>query len=95
MTIERDTDEEVTSNLTIRALPAGVRRKLAARAKARRMSLNAYLVEELSQVAETPSMAEAIANLDATRRRYGISGADVDAAAAVREVRDEWDAKWA
>jgi plasmid stability protein len=92
MDTEPDADEEVTSNLTIRALPAGVRRKLAARAKARRMSLNAYVVEELTQVADTPSMAEAIAKLDATRRMYGI--ASEDAAAAVREAREERAAKW-
>jgi hypothetical protein len=85
--------DEVSSNLTIRALPTSVRRKLAARAKARRMSLNAYLIEQLEQVAETPTMAEAIARLDATRRKYGVTSDD--AAAAVRAARDEWDAKWA
>lgn len=84
---------EVSSNLTIRALPVGVRRTLAARAKARRMSLNAYLIERLTQDAEMPTMAEAIAKLDATRRRYGIRSED--AAAAVREAREERDAKWA
>jgi acyl-CoA hydrolase len=93
MNTESNADEEVTSNLTIRALPARVRRKLAERAKARRMSLNAYVVDELTQVADTPSMAEAIAALDATRRRYGVTSDDV--VAAVREAREEQDAKWA
>lgn len=88
-----ETDDEVSSNLTIRALPMSVRRTLAARAKARRMSLNAFVVEQLALVAETPTMAEAIARLDATREKYGVTSDD--AVAAVREARDEWDAKWA
>jgi antitoxin FitA len=85
--------DEVSSNLTIRGLPTSVRRTLAARAKARRMSLNALVVEVLTREAQTPTMAEAIARLDATRQKYGVTSDD--AAAAVREARDEWDAKWA
>jgi hypothetical protein len=90
--MENASDREITSNLTIRALPANVRRTLAARAKARRMSLNAYLIERLTEDADTPTMAEAVARLDATRRRYEFS--TDDAAAAVRAVRDERSASW-
>ena len=88
-------ESEVSSNLTIRAMPARVRAKLAARAKARRMSLNAYIIERLELDADTPTMAEAIADIDATRRRYGLTGVTgEDVVAAVREARDEWAAKW-
>lgn len=87
-----EADDEVSSNLTIRALSTSVRRTLAARAKARRMSLNAYLIERLSLDAETPTMAEWLADLETVRLPTGLSGDDV--AAAVREAREEWDAKW-
>jgi len=88
-------EDEVTSNLTIRALPARVRKTLAARAKARRQSLNSYVVEELTQLADTPTMAEAIAKLDATRLKFGPSGiTGDDVVAAVREAREEQAARW-
>jgi plasmid stability protein len=84
-----DAGGEVSSNLTIRGLPISVRRALAARAKARHMSLNAFVVEVLTREAQTPTMAEAIMKLDATRRRYGF--ASEDAATAVRAVREQRD----
>ena len=90
--MESEAENEITSNLTIRGLPASVRKTFAARAKARHMSLNAYLIEQLTLNAETPTMAEAIAKLDSTRRKYGVTSEDV--VAAVREARDEWAAKW-
>ncbi|HEV2344569.1 MAG TPA: hypothetical protein VGS97_10790 [Actinocrinis sp.] len=90
--MDAEAENEVSSNLTIRALPMSVRRTLATRAKARHMSLNAYLIERLTQEAETPTMAEAIAKLDSTRRKYGVTSEDV--VAAVREARDEWAAEW-
>ena len=90
--MDAEAEGEVSSNLTIRALPPRVRKILAARAKARHMSMNAYLIERLTLDADTPSMAEAIAQLDSTRRKYGITSDD--AVAAVREARDEWAAKW-
>lgn len=90
--MDGEAEDEITSNLTIRALPARVRKTLAARAKARHMSLNAYLIERLTADVDTPTMAEAIAKLDSTRRNYGVTSED--AVAAVREARDEWAAKW-
>jgi len=90
--MDADSDKDITSNLTLRGIPASVRRTLAARAKARRMSLNSYVIERLTQDAEAPTMAEAIATLDVTRRQYGFASDDV--VAVVREARDERDASW-
>jgi hypothetical protein len=56
--------DEATTNLTVRALPARVRARLAARAKARRQSLNAYLLDLLSREADTPTMDEVLAGMD-------------------------------
>ena len=85
-------DDEVTSNLTIRALPARVRKTLAVRAKARHQSLNSYVVERLTLDADTPTMADWMAELDAFRSPTGVTGDDV--VAAIREVREEQSAKW-
>lgn len=85
-------EEEITSNLTIRALPARVRKTLAARAKARRQSLNSYVVERLTLDADTPTMEDWLAELNAFRSPTGITGDDV--VAAIREVREERDSKW-
>jgi post-segregation antitoxin (ccd killing protein) len=91
--MDSETNSEVSSNLTIRALPTSVRRTLAARAKARRISLNALAVEVLTREAQTPTMGEWLAELDRVRLPTGLSGDDV--AEAVRAVREERDAKWA
>ncbi len=85
-------ENELSSNLTIRALPTSVRRTLAARAKARRMSLNALAVEVLTREAQTPTMTEWLADLESVRQPTGLSGDDV--VAAVRAVREERDGKW-
>lgn len=86
------TENEISSNLTIRALPASVRRTLAARAKARRMSLNALAVEVLTREAQTPTMVEWLADLESVRQPTGLSGDDV--VAAVRAAREERDGEW-
>jgi antitoxin FitA len=85
--------DEATSNLTLRGLPAGVRAKLAARARARHQSLNAYLVDVLAREADTPTMSEALADIEAIRRPTGLTGED--AVAAVREAREAQDRSWA
>lgn len=85
-------DDEITSNLTIRALPARVRKTLAARAKARHQSLNSYVVERLTLDADTPTMDDWLAELNAFRSPTGITGDDV--VAAIREVREERDSEW-
>lgn len=84
--------DEVTSNLTIRALPARVRKTLAARAKARHQSLNSYVVERLTLDADTPTMEDWLAELNAFRSPTGITGDDV--VAVIREAREERDGKW-
>jgi hypothetical protein len=87
------TSSEPTTNLTVRALPAQVRARLAARAKARRQSLNAYLLDILSREADTPTMDEVLARIDSVRPSpTGLSSSD--AVAAVRAVREAEDATW-
>ncbi len=78
--------DDVTSNLTLRGIPTRVRVTLAARAKARRQSLNAYLIDVLAREADTPTMSEVLADVEAIRRPTGVTGDD--AVAAVREARD-------
>ncbi|SBW17281.1 hypothetical protein FDG2_0145 [Candidatus Protofrankia californiensis] len=84
--------EEITTNLTVRALPARVRATLAARAKARRQSLNAYLLDVLSREASTPTMDEVLADIDSARASVEFS--TDDAVAAVRAVRDAEETRW-
>ncbi|WP_239307827.1 MULTISPECIES: hypothetical protein [unclassified Frankia] len=86
------TAEEITTNLTIRALPARVRATLTARAKARRQSLNAYVLDVLSREATTPTMDEVLADIDSARASVGLT--TDDAVAAVRAVRDAQEARW-
>ncbi len=86
------TAEEITTNLTIRALPARVRATLTARAKARRQSLNAYVLDVLSREATTPTMDEVLADIDSARASVGLTTGD--AVAAVRAVRDAEEARW-
>ena len=78
--------DDATSNLTLRGIPARVRATLASRAKARRQSLNAYLIDVLAREADTPTMSEVLADVEAIRRPTGLTGED--AVAAVREARD-------
>jgi hypothetical protein len=87
------TPEDATSNLTLRAIPARVRATLAARARARHQSLNAYLIEVLTREVDTPAMSEVLADIEAIRRPTGLTGDD--AVAAVREARDARDRTWA
>ena len=87
------TPDDTTSNLTLRGIPARVRATLAARAKARHHSLNAYLIEVLTREADTPTMSEVLADIEAIRRPTGLTGDD--AVAAVREARDARDGTWA
>lgn len=87
------TTDNATSNLTLRAIPARVRAKLAARAKARHQSLNAYLIDVLTREADTPTMSEVLADIEAIRRPTGLTSED--AVDAVREARDAQDRAWA
>jgi antitoxin FitA len=85
--------DDATSNLTLRAIPARVRARLAARARARHQSLNAYLIDVLTREADTPTMSEVLADIEAARHPTGLTGDD--AVAAVREARDAQDRAWA
>jgi hypothetical protein len=85
--------DDTTSNLTLRAIPPRIRATLAARARARHQSLNAYLLDVLTREAETPTMTEILADIEAIRRPTGVTGDE--AVAAVRAVRDAQDAGWA
>ncbi|WP_322770656.1 hypothetical protein [Frankia sp. Cr1] len=87
-----DRTEVTTTNLTVRALPARVRATLTARAKARRQSLNAYLLDVLSREASTPTMDEVLADIDNARPSAGLT--TDDAVAAVRAVRDAQEERW-
>ena len=87
------TADEATSNLTLRGIPARVRAMLAARAKARHQSLNAYLIDVLTREADTPTMSEVLADVEAIRRPTGLTGND--AVTAVREARDSRSSAWA
>ena len=80
------TADDTTSNLTLRGIPTRIRATLAARAKARHQSLNAYLIDVLTREADTPTMSEVLADVEAIRRPTGLTGED--AVAAVREARD-------
>ena len=62
---------------------------MAARARARHQSLNAYLIDVLTREADTPTMSEVLADIEAIRRPTGLTGED--AVAAVREARDAQD----
>ncbi len=70
-----------------------MRATLAARAKARHQSLNAYLIDVLSRQADTPTMSEVLADVEAVRRPTGLTGDD--AVAAVREARETRGGTWA
>ncbi len=56
-------------------------------------SLNAYLIDVLTRQAETPTMSEVLADVEAIRRPTGLTGDD--AVAAVREARDSRGSAWA
>ncbi|HEU5333494.1 MAG TPA: hypothetical protein VFU73_12025 [Actinocrinis sp.] len=62
-----DGDDEATCDFTVRGLPAHVREGLVILAKAWRMSLNSYIVEQLTLDADTPTLAEWMAERDAFR----------------------------
>jgi hypothetical protein len=87
------TPDDTTSNLTLRGIPTRVRATLVARAKARHQSLNAYLIDVLSRQADTPTMSEVLADVEAIRRPTGLTGDD--AVAAVREARETRGSTWA
>jgi plasmid stability protein len=69
--------------IQIRNVPDGLHRRLKSRAALAGMSLSDYLLNELREVAERPTLDELRARLRSRSRT-----ASLDAAAAVRAERD-------
>ena len=75
--------------IQIRDVPEPVRDELARKAAAAGQSMQAYLLAELSKLAERPSMAEIVARAQARARATGSTVTmNTDAVAAVRAARD-------
>jgi plasmid stability protein len=70
--------------IQIRDVPEDIHRTLRARAAAAGLSLSAYLLAELTRVAERPPVADVLARAGA---RHGGAGID-EVVAAVRSGRD-------
>jgi antitoxin FitA len=77
-------DGGVKRTIQIRDVPDEVHRTLRARAAAAGLSLSAYLLAELTRVAERPPVADVLAR--AGSRHGGASSAEI--VAAVRSGRD-------
>jgi antitoxin FitA len=74
-------------HIQIRNVPEDVHRTLKARAAKNGMSLSAYLLAELTELAESPSLEEAVERvLSRPMSRSNVSGAE-----AVRAARAERD----
>ena len=76
------------SLIQIRDVPEPVRDELARKAAAAGQSMQAYLLAELSKLAERPSMAEIVRRAQARARATGSTVTMEDAVAAVRDARD-------
>jgi plasmid stability protein len=74
----------MSRTVQIRDVPDDIHRTLRARAAAAGVSLSAYLLAELTRVAERPPVADVLAR--AAARHGGASTADI--VAAVRAGRD-------
>ena len=74
--------------IQIRDVPEPVRDELARKAAAAGQSMQAYLLGELSRLAERPSMAEIVARAQARARATGSTVTMNDAVAAVLAARD-------
>lgn len=74
--------------IQIRDVPESVRDELARKATAAGQSMQAYLLGELTKLAERPSMAEIIRRAQARAKTSGSTVTMDDAVAAVRATRD-------
>jgi plasmid stability protein len=74
----------MSTMIQIRNVPDALHRKLKSRAALAGMSLSDYLLSEIRQVAERPTLAEMRARLE-SRSEVRLS---IDTAAAVRAERD-------
>jgi plasmid stability protein len=76
--------KDMSKMIQIRNVPDELHRKLKARSAMAGMSLSEYLLNEVSQIAERPSMEEWLARVE---RRSPVSPS-VSPAQIVREARD-------
>jgi hypothetical protein len=74
--------------IQIRDVPEGVRDELARKAAAAGQSMQAYLLAELTRLAERPSMAEIVRRAQERARASGSTVTMDDAVAAVRAARE-------
>lgn len=74
--------------IQIRDVPESVPDELARKAAGAGQSMPAYLLGELSKLAERPSMAEIVSRAQARAKATGSTVTTGDAAAAVRAERD-------
>lgn len=75
----------VSKNLQIRNVPDDVHATVRARAAAAGLSVSEYLLNQITEIAERPTVAEVLQR--ARQRSGGASGDDI--VAAIREGRDE------
>jgi hypothetical protein len=74
--------------IQIRDVPEAVRDELARKAAAAGQSMQAYLLGELSRLAERPSMADIVRRAQARAEAAGSTVTMDDAVTAVRDARD-------
>jgi len=74
--------------IQIRDVPEPVRDELARKAAAAGQSMQAYLLGELSKLAQRPSMAEIVRRAQARAKASGSAVTMDDAVAAIRRDRD-------
>ncbi|MHB1594296.1 MAG: hypothetical protein ACYCO9_18605 [Streptosporangiaceae bacterium] len=74
--------------IQIRDVPEPVRDELARKAAAAGQSMQAYLLGELSKLAQRPSMAEIVRRAQARAKATGSAVTMDDAVAVVRAARD-------
>lgn len=74
--------------IQIRDVPEAVRDELARKAAAAGQSMQAYLLAELSKLAERPSMAEIVRRAQARAKATGSTVTMHDAVAVIRAARD-------
>ena len=75
--------------IQIRDVPEAVRDELARKAAAAGQSMQAYLLGELTKLAERPSMAEIVKRAQGRAKAVGSTVTMDDAVAAVRAARDK------
>lgn len=75
----------VSKNLQIRNVPDDVHATIRARAAAAGLSVSDYLLRQITEIAERPTVAEVLER--ARQRSGGATGEDI--VAAVREGRDK------